>query len=146
MIMQLSCRNASLARFIVDNTDFCPVSFCNVIFLVCFLCCKGFEVDLSILFKILATGLSALYSELPQKLTSDQASVWPSSSSSDATTTTTTSTGTSYIGELRYLQRVDLVHMQALNKFINSLEFCNNVIQVFDCFLKLLTISISFNL
>jgi len=57
--------------------------------------------------QILATGLSALYSELPQKLGSNE-----------------------NFEEIRYLQRDDVYKIPALNKFINSLEFCNNVIQV----------------
>jgi len=80
MIMQLSMRNSNLARYIVDSTDFCP---------------------------ILATGLSGLYSELPQKLTSNE-----------------------NFDEIRYLKRDDIMNLESLNKFINSLEFCNNVIQV----------------
>lgn len=80
MIMQLSARNSNLAKYIVENTDFCP---------------------------ILATGLSGLYSELPQKLTI-----------------------TECFDEIRYLGRDDIINTPALNKFINSLEFCNNVIQV----------------
>ena len=80
MIMQLSSRNANLAKYIVDCTDFCP---------------------------ILATGLSGLYSELPQKFSEDE-----------------------NYEEVHYLQREDIINIPALNKFINSLEFCNNVIQV----------------
>ena len=78
--MQLSARNPSLAKYIVDNTDFCP---------------------------ILATGLSGLYSDLPPKLTARE-----------------------NFEEIRYLQEADIVNIPSLNKFINSLEFCNNVIQV----------------
>ncbi len=55
----------------------------------------------------MATGLSALYSELPQKLGSNE-----------------------NFDEIRYLQRDDVHRIPALKKFINSLEFCNNVIQV----------------
>ncbi|CAF0733065.1 unnamed protein product [Brachionus calyciflorus] len=80
MIMQLSSRNSNLAKYIVYNTDFCP---------------------------ILATGLSGLYSELPQKL--DFAD---------------------NIEDIRYLQKEDIINIISLNKFINSLEFCNNVLQV----------------
>lgn len=80
MIMQLSMRNSNLAKYIVDSTDFCP---------------------------ILATGLSGLYSELPQKLTSNE-----------------------NFDEIRYLKKDDVMNIPSLNKFINSLEFCNNVIQV----------------
>ncbi|RNA15972.1 hypothetical protein BpHYR1_050963 [Brachionus plicatilis] len=80
MIMQLSSRNSNLAKYIVYNTDFCP---------------------------ILATGLSGLYSELPQKLDL-----------------------TENIDEIRYLQKADILNIPSLNKFVNSLEFCNNVIQV----------------
>ncbi len=31
MIMQLSSRNSNLARYIVDNTDFCPVKILNLL-------------------------------------------------------------------------------------------------------------------
>jgi hypothetical protein len=51
--------------------------------------------------------LSGLYSELPQKFSEDE----------------------SY-DEVHYLQKEDILSIPSLNKFINSLEFCNNVIQV----------------
>ncbi len=55
----------------------------------------------------MATGLSGLYSELPQKFSEDE-----------------------NCDEVRYLQKEDILNIPSLNKFINSLEFCNNVIQV----------------
>jgi hypothetical protein len=84
MIMQLSNRNYLLSKYIVENTDFCP---------------------------ILATGLSALFSELPTKINESQTN-----------------------DDFFYLTR-DYLNEQkksstSLAKFINSLEFCNNVIQV----------------
>lgn len=57
----------------------------------------------------MATGLSGLYSELPQKLESGD-----------------------NFDEIRYLKKEDILRIPSLNKFINSLEFCNNVIQVLD--------------
>ncbi|XP_041057784.1 protein FAM160A1 [Carcharodon carcharias] len=54
---------------------------------------------------VLATGLSGLYSSLPTKL----------EAKSD---------------EWHYLQREDWMHIPALVQFMNSLEFCNAVIQV----------------
>ncbi len=59
------------------------------------------------IYQILATGLSGLYSDLPQKLTSSE-----------------------NFDEIRYLKKADILNIPSLNKFINSLEFCNNVIQV----------------
>jgi hypothetical protein len=82
MIMQLSSRNSNLAGFIVDNTDFCP---------------------------ILATGLSGLYSDLPQKSSMNEAIDF---------------------NEIKYLDRNDITSTLPLSRFINSLEFCNNVIHV----------------
>uniref|UniRef100_UPI00398EF40F FHF complex subunit HOOK-interacting protein 1A n=1 Tax=Pristiophorus japonicus TaxID=55135 RepID=UPI00398EF40F len=54
---------------------------------------------------VLATGLSGLYSSLPTKLEVKSA-------------------------EWHYLQREDWIHIPALVQFMNSLEFCNAVIQV----------------
>lgn len=84
--MQLSNRNYLLSKYIVENTDFCP---------------------------ILATGLSALFSELPTKIHESQ-------TNND---------------DIIYLTRDHLTQNEnsstsSLAKFINSLEFCNNVIQV----------------
>ncbi|XP_078068630.1 FHF complex subunit HOOK-interacting protein 1A [Mustelus asterias] len=76
-IMSMSGEH-DVAKYIVENTYFCPV---------------------------LATGLSGLYSSLPTKL----------EVKSD---------------EWHYLQREDWMHIPALVQFMNSLEFCNAVIQV----------------
>ena len=104
MIMQLSSRNTNLARYIVYNTDFCPVSIFKI---SNFTLIHLKEYFLFEFFKILATGLSGLYSELPQKLTQ-----------------------TERMEDIKYLNKQDIVNISSLNKFINSLEFCNNVIQV----------------
>ena len=97
MIMQLSARNLNLAKYIVEHTDFCPVS-------ASFLKCPSVYF-FSLFTKILATGLSALYSELPQKLAHNS-------------------------DDIIILTREDVNKVSSLCQFINSLEFCNNVIQV----------------
>ncbi|CAF0775029.1 unnamed protein product [Rotaria sordida] len=78
LIMQLSNRNEHIARHIVENTNFCP---------------------------ILATGLSALYSDLPHRL----------STSND---------------ECFILTKREWSESPTLVQFMNSLQFSNDVIQI----------------
>ncbi|CAF1069854.1 unnamed protein product [Adineta ricciae] len=78
LIMQLSNRNAQIARHIVENTNFCP---------------------------ILATGLSALYSDLPHHLATNN-------------------------DEWFILTKKEWSECPALVQFMNSLQFSNDVIQI----------------
>ncbi|CAI5773796.1 Uncharacterized protein PODLI_1B026848 [Podarcis lilfordi] len=78
LLMALSAGSHTVARYITDNSFFCPV---------------------------LATGLSALYSSLPRKL-EVRGDDW------------------------HFLRREDWVGVPSLVLFMNSLEFCNAVIQV----------------
>ncbi|UJR16017.1 hypothetical protein I4U23_002931 [Adineta vaga] len=78
LIMQLSNRNAHIARHIVENTNFCP---------------------------ILATGLSALYSDLPHHLATNN-------------------------DEWFILTKKEWSECPALVQFMNSLQFSNDVIQI----------------
>ncbi|CAF0915175.1 unnamed protein product [Rotaria sp. Silwood1] len=78
LIMQLSNRNESIAKYIVENTNFCP---------------------------ILATGLSALYSELPHRLATNN-------------------------DEWFILTKQEWSENASLVQFMNSLQFCNDVIQI----------------
>ncbi|CAF4498014.1 unnamed protein product [Rotaria socialis] len=78
LIMQLSNRNESIAKYIVENTNFCP---------------------------ILATGLSALYSDLPHRLATNN-------------------------DEWFILTKQEWSENPSLVQFMNSLQFCNDVIQI----------------
>ncbi|CAF2512307.1 unnamed protein product [Rotaria sp. Silwood2] len=78
LIMQLSNRNESIAKYIVENTNFCP---------------------------ILATGLSALYSDLPHRLATHN-------------------------DEWFILTKQEWSENASLVQFMNSLQFCNDVIQI----------------
>ncbi|CAF1111726.1 unnamed protein product [Rotaria sordida] len=78
LIMQLSNRNESVAKYIVENTNFCP---------------------------ILATGLSALYSDLPHRLVTNN-------------------------DEWFILTKQEWSENASLVQFMNSLQFCNDVIQI----------------
>ncbi|CAF4082707.1 unnamed protein product, partial [Rotaria magnacalcarata] len=78
LIMQLSNRNEQIARHIVEHTNFCP---------------------------ILATGLSALYSDLPHHLSTNN-------------------------DEWFILTKKEWSESPALVQFMNSLQFSNDVIQI----------------
>ncbi|CAF1145980.1 unnamed protein product [Adineta steineri] len=78
LIMQLSNRNEHIAKYIVENTNFCP---------------------------ILATGLSALYSDLPYRLTTNN-------------------------DDWFILTKKEWSENASLVQFMNSLQFCNDVIQI----------------
>ncbi|CAF3663299.1 unnamed protein product [Adineta steineri] len=78
LIMQLSHRNSHIARHIVESTNFCP---------------------------ILATGLSALYSDLPHRLVTNN-------------------------DEWFILTKKEWSECPALVQFMNSLQFSNDVIQI----------------
>ncbi|CAF1352893.1 unnamed protein product, partial [Didymodactylos carnosus] len=78
LIMQLSSRNEHIAKYIVENTNFCP---------------------------ILATGLSALYSDLPHRLPF-------------------------YNDDWYHLTKKEWSETASLVQFMNSLQFCNDVIQI----------------
>ncbi|KAL0985517.1 hypothetical protein UPYG_G00157910 [Umbra pygmaea] len=78
LVMATSANNHSVARYIAENSYFCPV---------------------------LATGLSALYSSLPRKI-EVRGDDWHA------------------------LRREDWIGVSSLVLFMNSLEFCNAVIQV----------------
>ncbi|CAF4317336.1 unnamed protein product [Rotaria socialis] len=78
LIMQLSYRNEPIAKYIVENTNFCP---------------------------ILATGLSALYSDLPHRLATNN-------------------------DEWFILTKQEWSENPSLVQFMNSLQFCNDVIQI----------------
>ncbi|XP_046902424.1 FHF complex subunit HOOK interacting protein 1B isoform X2 [Hypomesus transpacificus] len=78
LVMATSASNQSVARYIAENSYFCPV---------------------------LATGLSALYSSLPRKM-EVRGDDWHA------------------------LRREDWMGVSSLVLFMNSLEFCNAVIQV----------------
>ncbi|KAL8191468.1 UNVERIFIED_CONTAM: hypothetical protein K2H54_073832 [Gekko kuhli] len=78
LLMAMSAGSCTVARYITDNSYFCPV---------------------------LATGLSALYSSLPRKL-EVRGDDW------------------------HFLRREDWIGVPSLVLFMNSLEFCNAVIQV----------------
>ncbi|CAF3378729.1 unnamed protein product [Rotaria sp. Silwood1] len=78
LIMQLSNRNEHIARHIVENTNFCP---------------------------ILATGLSALYSDLPHRLSTNN-------------------------DECFILTKKEWSESPELVQFMNSLQFSNDVIQI----------------
>ncbi|CAF1318272.1 unnamed protein product [Adineta ricciae] len=78
LIMQLSHRNEQIAKYIVENTNFCP---------------------------ILATGLSALYSDLPHQIGTNN-------------------------DEWFILTKNEWSQSASLVQFMNSLQFCNDVIQI----------------
>ncbi|XP_078258057.1 FHF complex subunit HOOK-interacting protein 1B isoform X2 [Rhinoraja longicauda] len=78
LIMAISAENATVGRYIANNSYFCPV---------------------------LATGLSALYSSLPRKI-EVRGDDWHA------------------------LRREDWMGVSSITMFMNSLEFCNAVIQV----------------
>lgn len=78
LIMQLSNRNETIAKYIVEHTNFCP---------------------------ILATGLSALYSDLPHRLATNN-------------------------DEWFILTKKEWSESPALVQFMNSLQFSNDVIQI----------------
>ncbi|XP_028992134.1 FHF complex subunit HOOK interacting protein 1B [Betta splendens] len=78
LVMAASASNEAVARYIAENSYFCPV---------------------------LATGLSALYSSLPRKI-EVRGDDWHS------------------------LRREDWIGVSSLVLFMNSLEFCNAVVQV----------------
>ncbi|CAF1653681.1 unnamed protein product, partial [Adineta ricciae] len=78
LIMQLSHRNEQIAKYIVENTNFCP---------------------------ILATGLSALYSDLPHQIGTNN-------------------------DEWFILTKNEWSQSPSLVQFMNSLQFCNDVIQI----------------
>ncbi|XP_043548506.1 FHF complex subunit HOOK interacting protein 1B [Chiloscyllium plagiosum] len=78
LIMAISAENDTVAKYIAENSYFCPV---------------------------LATGLSALYSSLPRKI-EVRGDDWHA------------------------LRREDWMGVSSLTMFMNSLEFCNAVIQV----------------
>ncbi|XP_030055724.1 FHF complex subunit HOOK-interacting protein 1B [Microcaecilia unicolor] len=78
LIMAMSASNEMVAKYITENSYFCPV---------------------------LATGLSALYSSLPRKI-EVRGDDW------------------------HFLRREDWIGVSSLVLFMNSLEFCNAVIQV----------------
>uniref|UniRef100_H3A7R9 FHF complex subunit HOOK-interacting protein 1B n=1 Tax=Latimeria chalumnae TaxID=7897 RepID=H3A7R9_LATCH len=78
LIMAMSAGNHTVARYITEDSFFCPV---------------------------LATGLSALYSSLPRKI-EVRGDDW------------------------HFLRREDWIGVPSLASFMNSLEFCNAVIQV----------------
>ena len=95
LIMQLSNRNESIAKYIVENTNFCPVRFEEY---------HQGEGMCAVL-QILATGLSALYSDLPHRLATNN-------------------------DDWFILTKKEWSESPSLVQFMNSLQFCNDVIQV----------------
>ncbi|CAF90709.1 unnamed protein product, partial [Tetraodon nigroviridis] len=101
LIMSLSAENERVAKHVAENTFFCPVSPSARMIGFPLSCC----LTLSLPAQVLATGLSGLYSSLPTKLDV------PSE-------------------DWHCLHREDWLQMPSLVQFLNSLEFCNAVIQV----------------
>lgn len=102
LIMQLSHRNQSIALYIVEQTNFCPVNFHRFIFSRS----SKTRFDFNFLFfKVLATGLSALYSDLPHRLETNS-------------------------DDWFQLTKREWSENASIVQFMNSLQFCDDVIQV----------------
>lgn len=110
LIMAMSASNHAVAKSITDNSYFCPV---RLVLAWCLRCqglcpargrtsqCRARCLSP----QVLATGLSALYSSLPRKI-EVRGDDW------------------------HFLRREDWIGVSSLVLFMNSLEFCNAVIQV----------------
>lgn len=110
LIMAMSASNHAVAKSITDNSYFCPVRPVPAWCLRCQgLCpargCTSQCRARCLSPQVLATGLSALYSSLPRKI-EVRGDDW------------------------HFLRREDWIGVSSLVLFMNSLEFCNAVIQV----------------